>query len=251
VLSNKEAEANVALYDDKLQWLESIECSSLPIEFAAQLFGAHYRLGQEGAARSGYISKVSRFEWVKNPVYISRLIVSHEGSNGDFHDFSATYFDKENEVCAQLKATLFVSYKEDSQFKISKGPAEILNINVLSDELFINKNNDNPLNNISVLLNENCPVYTGHFPNNPITPGVLLVDSMLRTAHESINKNSKNKFQLEALWDVVFQNVTFPGDSLIIKTKKLEEELNAYVFSASIFNDGKRCVRAKFKLKKS
>lgn len=71
--------------------------------------------------------------------------------------------------------------------------------------------------------------FKGHFPGNPLVPGVLIVESMAQTSgiacavYSSEQKNVSLKqagaYFLSRISDVKFKYAVLPGDTLIIKSK--------------------------------
>ncbi|MFT2112694.1 hypothetical protein [Marinomonas sp. 2405UD68-3] len=241
-----QAEALIDPIPKKYQWLMDHTLSAICIEFSAQLFGARYRLEGGDTAKSGYISKVDEFKWVGSPSHIQRLTVMLREKRGDFYDFSATYFDVDDNECAYLCATLYISYEKESKH-------DVLDLNYDAEELSDGESlckvlpSEFPTSSTIVKLNKKCSVYKGHFPGNPITPGVLLLDVMSYFSIQQIDPNQIFEWELNSVWNVVFHTVTFPNDILEIKSKVLEDQLNFTTFSVSLFKGKKRCVRAKMK----
>ncbi len=99
------------------------------------------------------------------------------------------------------------------------------------------------LKNVSV----NEPYFAGHFPDTPIMPGVLLIESAaqlcsLVIAPEERADDSKI-YVLLKVKDFKFLKPVIPGDTLIIDVKAEMVTANAAEFSAKISVDGK--VKAK------
>ncbi|QJC34897.1 3-hydroxyacyl-ACP dehydratase FabZ [Enterobacteriaceae endosymbiont of Donacia piscatrix] len=91
----------------------------------------------------------------------------------------------------------------------------------------------NAIKNIS--LNE--PFFQGHFPKNPIYPGVLLLESMIQTTGLLIYKSDirKKKFMyyVVGIDKVRFKKFLFPGDQIIIKSI-FKKKKKSFVFFDSI-----------------
>ena len=72
--------------------------------------------------------------------------------------------------------------------------------------------------------------YRGHFPGNPVTPGVLLVESMAQAAvvslglyllHKEASSEASKLVTLFTDVNVEFSGVVRPGDRVLIRGKKL------------------------------
>lgn len=94
----------------------------------------------------------------------------------------------------------------------------------------------------------NEPYFTGHFPDSPIMPGVLLIESAaqlcsLVIAPEGAAEDENKLYVLLKVKDFKFLKPVIPGDRLEIEVKVTMASTAAYEFSAVISVDG--AVRAK------
>lgn len=94
----------------------------------------------------------------------------------------------------------------------------------------------------------NEPYFTGHFPDSPIMPGVLLIESAaqlcsLVIAPEGAVADENKLYVLLKVKDFKFLKPVIPGDRLEIEVKVTMASAAAYEFSAVISVDG--AVRAK------
>lgn len=95
------------------------------------------------------------------------------------------------------------------------------------------------LKNVSV----NEPYFVGHFPDAPIMPGVLLIESAaqlcsLVIAPDEVT-NDDRLYVLLKVKDFKFLKPVIPGDTLIIDVKADMITANAAEFTAKISVDGK------------
>ena len=66
-------------------------------------------------------------------------------------------------------------------------------------------------------------VFEGHFPNNPILPGVLIIEAMAQTAgllaFKTINQtaSSQKAYVVAAIEEAKFRRPVLPGDQLFIR----------------------------------
>lgn len=94
-------------------------------------------------------------------------------------------------------------------------------------------------------------VYSGHYPGNPITPGVLLVEIMLQAAAVLAAELMRGEPAggapvVTRLRDVKFKNVVPPGAELEIRVGLTERLANAFYMKGSIAVAGKTAVQADF-----
>ncbi len=80
----------------------------------------------------------------------------------------------------------------------------------------------------NVTFNE--PFFPGHFPNNPVMPGVLQVEALAQLAafhYLTTNSDSKSDFYFASIDKVKFRKIVVPGDVLELKIKLLRKS-NAF-----------------------
>lgn len=76
----------------------------------------------------------------------------------------------------------------------------------------------------NVTINE--PQFTGHFPDNPIMPGVLQLLAMTQTAtiaFKDLTSNTTDFFHLKTVKKLRFKSPIIPGDQVTIEAKVDEE----------------------------
>ncbi len=93
----------------------------------------------------------------------------------------------------------------------------------------------------------NEPFFQGHFPNNPIMPGVLQVEALAQTAAPIIMtlEEYKGKLALFAgIESAKFKNIVRPGDKLEMETEMLKIKGPIAKCMGRSFVDGKLCTEA-------
>lgn len=88
------------------------------------------------------------------------------------------------------------------------------------------------------------PFFEGHFPGDPIMPGVLVIEAMAQTGmflyYDPDQKEQKISFFLGAIKDVRFFKPVVPGDILKINVEPLRlAEDSAYVKGEVLSGDEK------------
>lgn len=104
------------------------------------------------------------------------------------------------------------------------------------------------IKNISV----NEPCFTGHFPQNPIFPGVLILEAMAQAtgvlAIKSYGRLNENELYYFASIDgAKFKQPVVPGDQMLIEVHFLKEKRGITLFTGKAFVDGKVVCEAELK----
>lgn len=70
-----------------------------------------------------------------------------------------------------------------------------------------------PENTASVITESNSPWFSGHFPNNPILPGI----AQLKMVVDLISQSGAGKVSISGLSRVKFRKIVRPGEQLDIQ----------------------------------
>ena len=108
------------------------------------------------------------------------------------------------------------------------------------------KSNIQTIKNVTI----NEPYFVGHFPEKPIMPGVLIMESMAQSACLIILDYIDNpKNHLVYLSKVnnfrILKNV-IPGDQIVINAETIKEKMNSFKFSATCHVGDKLVAKAEF-----
>lgn len=97
-------------------------------------------------------------------------------------------------------------------------------------------------------INEDEWFLKGHFPNNPIVPGMILCEILAQTACVCIGgKLKENQIPVIAWLDKVrFKNPVLPGDVFETKCEITNERAPYYFAKGSGYVKGNLCVSAEF-----
>tara|TARA_Y100000588_G_scaffold91592_1_gene98923 strand:+ start:181 stop:645 length:465 start_codon:yes stop_codon:yes gene_type:complete len=98
----------------------------------------------------------------------------------------------------------------------------------------------------NVTINE--PYFQGHFPGQPVMPGVLSLESIAQTTaflmlHELDDPLKKNMF-ISGIDGVRFRRLIVPGDQLEINIRLKSKKLTLYKFEGTIKIDNQLAVQA-------
>ncbi|MBV1950934.1 MAG: 3-hydroxyacyl-ACP dehydratase FabZ [Cycloclasticus sp.] len=100
----------------------------------------------------------------------------------------------------------------------------------------------------NVTINE--PHFTGHFPHNPIMPGVLILEALAQAtgllSMKTLTAQGKDfgEYYLVGVDNARFKKSVVPGDQLIIEAICKRNKRNIWSFSASAKVDGELIVSA-------
>ena len=93
----------------------------------------------------------------------------------------------------------------------------------------------------NVTMNEEF--FQGHFPNNPVMPGVLQIEAMAQTAGAIVTAkdddyaNKKVGVLFMSVDGVKFRRQVKPGDQLRMHVEKIKSRRNIFVFKATAMVD--------------
>ena len=101
----------------------------------------------------------------------------------------------------------------------------------------------------NVTMNE--PHFMGHFPGEPVMPGVLIIEAMAQTAAilvvNSLGAEAEGKLVYFMTIDgAKFRKHVTPGDSVHIHVEKVQSRGAVWKFSGKALVDGKVCAEANF-----
>lgn len=101
----------------------------------------------------------------------------------------------------------------------------------------------------NVTFNE--PFFNGHFPGNPVMPGVLIVEAMAQTAGilvvHSLGQSSAGKMvYFMTIESAKFRKPVVPGDSMHIHVECIKSRGNVYKFRGEAKVDGVLCAEAEY-----
>jgi len=103
------------------------------------------------------------------------------------------------------------------------------------------------IKNVSV----NEPFFQGHFPSEPVMPGVLIVEAMAQTAAvlvvATFGTESEGKLvYFMSIDGVRFRRPVMPGDRLELHVRKAQSRGNVWKFDGKAIVDGKLVAEATF-----
>lgn len=93
----------------------------------------------------------------------------------------------------------------------------------------------------------NEPFFAGHFPSEPVMPGVLIIEALAQVGAVAMLSNPEHKGKIAyfgAINSAKFKKKVFPGDVLMLETEIIKVKGPIGVGSAKAYVDGKLAVQA-------
>ena len=92
--------------------------------------------------------------------------------------------------------------------------------------------------------------FKGHFPNMPIVPGVILIESMAQTAGIVVSKKYENYKDKSVLFMSVskakFRKPVYPNEKISFHVKYLNKVKSVYKFSGEAFKENVKVCESEF-----
>jgi 3-hydroxyacyl-[acyl-carrier-protein] dehydratase len=97
----------------------------------------------------------------------------------------------------------------------------------------------------------NEPFFSGHFPQKPVMPGVLIIEAMAQTAGAlvmlTLGRTAENTLvYFMSIQEARFRKPVEPGDTLKIQIDKKQERGNVWKFSGEAFVEGSLVAEATY-----
>ena len=100
------------------------------------------------------------------------------------------------------------------------------------------------------LFSENEYFFKGHFPDNPIVPGVIIVEAMAQTAGIVVSYKLKDFEEKSVLFMSVnkakFRKPILPNEQVFFEVKFLNSVRDVYKFEGTCFKDNLKVSEAEF-----
>ncbi|MEK6733671.1 MAG: 3-hydroxyacyl-ACP dehydratase FabZ [Pseudomonadota bacterium] len=102
----------------------------------------------------------------------------------------------------------------------------------------------------NVTFNE--PHFMGHFPDRPIMPGVLIIESLAQAAalyvidSMKLDNSSNTAVYFMSIENAKFRQIVSPGDSLHLHVKKERSRANVWKFNGEAKVNGKLVAESSF-----
>ncbi len=97
------------------------------------------------------------------------------------------------------------------------------------------------IKNVSV----NEPMFTGHFPERPIFPGVLIMEALAQATgilafkSQGRKPDGKSLYYFAGIDNCRFKQPVLPGDQLVLEVEVLKAKRSIWKFNAEASVDGK------------
>ena len=94
------------------------------------------------------------------------------------------------------------------------------------------------------------PYFAGHYPGEPLMPGVLICEAVFQTGAAFIAGSTAGQVEgkpvLTRIKEAKFKNMARPGDTLVIEVTLDEKMGDAYLMTGRVTCEGKTILRVSF-----
>lgn len=96
----------------------------------------------------------------------------------------------------------------------------------------------------------NEPFFNGHFPNEPVMPGVLMIEALAQTAcflaHHHLKDNWTDNMGVffSSIDKVKFRRIVIPGDQLLMEANLIKRKRDFWWMDGKITVDGELVIEA-------
>ena len=102
-------------------------------------------------------------------------------------------------------------------------------------------------------ISGNEEIFQGHFPNQAVLPGVMIIEAMAQTAGIVIHSSKEESESREIVFFAGIDKAKFripvvPGDQIVIETSLINQRRNFWVFEGEAKVDNKLAAQAEIKL---
>jgi 3-hydroxyacyl-[acyl-carrier-protein] dehydratase len=99
------------------------------------------------------------------------------------------------------------------------------------------------------------PMFAGHFPKNPLVPGVILTEALAQTAGiaaaSAYSENARPLFLLSAIRAMKFLRAVRPEEGIVLRARKLGEIGELLQFEVEALVDGQQVASGELVLSKA
>tara|TARA_Y100000590_G_C15720395_1_gene1013364 strand:- start:236 stop:670 length:435 start_codon:yes stop_codon:yes gene_type:complete len=99
-------------------------------------------------------------------------------------------------------------------------------------------------------FNEDEYFFEGHFPNNPIVPGVIIIEALAQTAgivvSENLEENKEKSVLFMSISKAKFRKPILPNNKICLEVKFVNSVKNVYKFYGIASINGSICSEVEF-----
>lgn len=109
-----------------------------------------------------------------------------------------------------------------------------------------------PESHITAIKNVSCnePFFTGHWPNRPIMPGVLIIEALAQAAGVMFARrpsNAKRLAYIVAIDEAKIRRSVVPGDRLVLEVRSLKSKERTEIVYGRALVDGRQAAEARIR----
>ncbi len=100
----------------------------------------------------------------------------------------------------------------------------------------------------NVTINE--PFFQGHFPGNPVMPGVLILEAMAQTGGLLLMQDFDHRKKVPLFMSIdkaKFRKPVLPGDQLVMELRMINKRFSTFTFTGKSFVNGQLVAEAELK----
>lgn len=235
------AEISPHVWRDQEPWRLENKLSALPIEISAQVAGVALRLCRNNSEKAvGYLATVLNYEILLPLAEIVFVEVQLEAPRGAFHPFLAILAHESGAHSATVAGSIFLgAHAEVSRGRVvSQGAGRVGLATATALESVIVRGMDGSES-----------YYAGHFPDQPVTPGVLLLEMAVLAASECAKVEGAKAIELIRVEHVAFQKQVFPGATIEVYADWVRSEGELRIYATRVLHEGRRAMRARIVLR--
>jgi 3-hydroxymyristoyl/3-hydroxydecanoyl-(acyl carrier protein) dehydratase len=220
-------------------WRAPEAMCALPIELAAQVAGVALRTRLSIAFSAGFLAAVSSYRVLSRLHEATQIEVNLGKNAGAYHAFEAVLTASTGAPCAEVFGSIFLGASDATSAASKQLAAQTpISTHVTAEAA-----------HVSCWLDPTQSFYAGHFPEAPITPGILLLEMATQVSSSIAHAEGQRVLGLAEVTDAVFQRLVPPGSMVEVRARLQASNVGRRNYAVSLFVEGARALRARVALR--